>query len=184
MTVSKADLDFTTFYDPYAETDNVDLNTIQEYNMGNTKGYNISNCVDTEKSMEYTQKYSNEDVMLLAKLMTHEAKGEGINGWIGVGEVVVNRINSGLFPKTVEGVVYQDGQFSGSNEIESMQPSDDIVKVADMVLNGGLRIFNNNNVMYFKNPMITDGIPATTQQDWGSYKWFTAVNHHAFYLQH
>ena len=48
----------------------------------------------------------------LAGAIYFEARGEPINGQLAVGEVVVNRANSGRFPATYCGVVKQAGQFS------------------------------------------------------------------------
>ncbi len=127
--------------------------------------------------------YSEEDVMLLASLMQHEAGSEGLNGWIGVGEVVRNRLNSELFPNTIEEVIFQPGQFTTASELYGSTPTDEIIKTASLVLEGKLNVLNNSNIMYFRNPMITDGIPATERVDWGKYRYNTSIGHHAFYEQ-
>lgn len=125
------------------------------------------------------------DVYLLARIMQHEAGGEGYNGWAAVGEVVMNRVKSTKFPDTVADVVYQNGQFENFTEevAESITPKSEILSCAAAVYAGQIRIFDNENVLYFKNPMITDGISAATKEDWGTHKWYCSVGHHAFYTE-
>lgn len=48
----------------------------------------------------------------LPALIECEAGGESYTGMVAVGAVVVNRVNSGSFPNSVSGVIYQSGQFT------------------------------------------------------------------------
>ncbi len=48
----------------------------------------------------------------LAGAIYFEARGETLQGQLAVGRVVINRVNSGLFPDSNCGVVLQAGQFS------------------------------------------------------------------------
>jgi hypothetical protein len=125
----------------------------------------------------------NNSIYLLAQLMTHEALNQGYNGWVAVGEVVRNRVFSELFPSTYEEVIYQDGQFTGRSEIKTITPSEEMLSVAKDVFLGRVSLLNNPAVLYFRNPRITNNIPATTQVNWGTHIWYAAVNEHAFYLQ-
>ena len=124
-----------------------------------------------------------KDIYLLAKLIYHEARGEGLDGWTGVGEVVVNRVRSPRFPDTVSEVIYQDGQFTGVEALEGIAPTEEMVKAAGKILAGKLRIFGNGDVLYFRNPMKTSNIPSSLPCDWGSHRYYTCINNHAFYLQ-
>lgn len=49
--------------------------------------------------------YSNNDVNLLARLITAEAGGESYNAMLSVGAVVVNRVQSSKFPSNISGVI-------------------------------------------------------------------------------
>lgn len=49
---------------------------------------------------------------LLAQLVTAEAKGEPYAGQVAVATVILNRVDSPLFPNTIHGVIYQDRQFT------------------------------------------------------------------------
>ena len=52
------------------------------------------------------------DVRLLAALIYCEAGNQPYDGKVAVGSVVLNRVESGRFPNTIEGVIYQRGQFT------------------------------------------------------------------------
>lgn len=49
---------------------------------------------------------------LLAALIFCEAGNQPYAGKVGVGAVVMNRVNSGRFPNTIKEVIYQRGQFT------------------------------------------------------------------------
>ena len=53
-----------------------------------------------------------DQVKLLAALIYCEAGNQPYDGKVAVGAVVMNRIKSGRFPNTLEGVIYQRGQFT------------------------------------------------------------------------
>uniref|UniRef100_UPI004057A25C cell wall hydrolase n=1 Tax=Agathobacter sp. TaxID=2021311 RepID=UPI004057A25C len=53
-----------------------------------------------------------DEVTLLAAIIQCEAGGESYEGQVAVGAVVMNRVKSSRFPNTIEGVIYQKGQFT------------------------------------------------------------------------
>ncbi|MDD2554614.1 MAG: LysM peptidoglycan-binding domain-containing protein [Desulfotomaculaceae bacterium] len=59
------------------------------------------------------------DVDLLARLITAEADGEPYEGKVGVGAVVLNRVETPGFPKTIPGVIYEQG--NGIYQFEPVQ---------------------------------------------------------------
>ncbi len=143
---------------------------------------------ELSQSVYYTEvinflDFSEKDINLLSQLIISEAGGEGLNGQIAVAEVVRNRVLSPLFPDTIHEVIYQPGQFERVERITGYTPDPEIQKIAKAVLTGQIAILNNRNCLYYKNPTITDGIPATEEVDWGPYKYYTSIGHHAFYLQ-
>lgn len=52
------------------------------------------------------------EMRCLAGAIYFEARGESLEGQLAVGRVIVNRANSGRFPSSYCGVVYQRSQFS------------------------------------------------------------------------
>lgn len=55
------------------------------------------------------------DLSCMACVIYYEARGESRQGRFAVGAVVLNRVESGRFPKSICGVVFQRGQFSWIN---------------------------------------------------------------------
>lgn len=49
---------------------------------------------------------------LMARLVEAEAKGEPYAGKVAVATVILNRVDSPLFPNTISGVIYQANQFT------------------------------------------------------------------------
>lgn len=126
---------------------------------------------------------SEEDIYTFAQLIEHEVGGEPYDAWVAVAEVVLNRANyPSYFPDNIVDVIYQKGQFSYVHEIKDIVPRQEVIDVAREVAAGRLKYFNNNRVIFFKNPTITNGIPATDPVDWGSHPWYMAVGATAFYL--
>lgn len=54
----------------------------------------------------------NEDLYYLSRTMWAEARGEGREGMLHVGSVVLNRVRDNRFRNTIKGVVLQPSQFS------------------------------------------------------------------------
>ncbi|MDF2655876.1 MAG: cell wall hydrolase SleB [Bacillota bacterium] len=91
-----------------------------EENAGTNTGANTGSDTDTntDNSEEIktgtgengsdTSGYTTAEVELLSRLIHAEAQGESYETKVAVGAVVVNRMESGLFPKTVNGVIYQN----------------------------------------------------------------------------
>ncbi|HYG59042.1 MAG TPA: spore cortex-lytic enzyme [Symbiobacteriaceae bacterium] len=52
-----------------------------------------------------------DDVELLARVISAEAKGEPYEGQVAVGGVILNRVRDSRFPNTLAGVVYQTHAF-------------------------------------------------------------------------
>ncbi len=63
-------------------------------------------------SGKYTS--TNQDVVLLSRLINGEARGEPYEGQVAVGAVVLNRTRDPRFPSTVPGVIYQPGAFTAT----------------------------------------------------------------------
>lgn len=79
----------------------------------------------------------NDEVNLLAKAITGEARGESYIGQVAVGAVILNRTRHPSFPNTIAGVVYQPGAFTAVSDGQiNLAPADSCVKAAQDALNG------------------------------------------------
>ena len=86
---------------------------------------------------------------ILAKTLEAEAGGEGGQGMLGVGAVIMNRIRNGGYGSGMQGVILKDGAFSPWNSVTGyangaqgkdmmkLQPSPLAYTVADQLLSGG-----------------------------------------------
>lgn len=121
--------------------------------------------------------FSDEDIYLLAQLVSHEAKGQGLNGWVAVTEVVLNRMDSTLYPNTLNEVIYQADQFEKVEDIIYEAPTNNIIEAVKATCEGRLKVLNDSQIMYFRNP--PDGVADT--EDWGDLISVTVINDHVFY---
>lgn len=60
----------------------------------------------------------------LARVIWLEARGEPFEGQQAVAEVVFNRMLSPAFPDTLDEVIYQEGQFSTAERVQSAEPTE------------------------------------------------------------
>ncbi|MDD2497165.1 MAG: LysM peptidoglycan-binding domain-containing protein [Desulfitobacteriaceae bacterium] len=94
--------------------------------------------------------YSRSEVLLLARLINGESRGEPYEGQVAVGAVVLNRIKSSLFPNTLSGVIYQKNEFSVINDGQiNLSPSTTAIKAAENAMSGW---DPSNGALYYWNP--------------------------------
>lgn len=68
---------------------------------------------EAKRHVNYGEYTTDADTaILLAALIQCEAGGEGYEGQLAVGAVVMNRVRSGAYPDSVHGVIYASGQFT------------------------------------------------------------------------
>ena len=59
---------------------------------------------------------SQSDIDLLATIVRAEAGNQPLEGKRAVADVILNRVDNEQFPDTIEGVIYQEGQFACVND--------------------------------------------------------------------
>ena len=105
------------------------------------------------------------DLDLLARLIAAEARGECLTGQVAVGAVVLNRVDSPHFPGTIEGVIYQPGQFEPvSRGTISREPSERSMEAARRALRGEIR-WGIACIFTIVNWLVADGFEAI-QRRW------------------
>ncbi len=101
--------------------------------------------------------YDNEDFKWLSKIIYAEARGENYESKLGVGNVIINRVNSNIYPNTIKDVILDRKfgvQFSPVLDGSINNNSNDVCKsVALDVLIG---INNAENALFFMNPSISE----------------------------
>lgn len=100
---------------------------------------------------------SREELMLLARLIHAEARGESFEGQVAVGAVILNRLANPHFPKTIREIIYQRNnrvyQFSpvGDGSIK-LEPNEKAVQAAVQALDGK---DPTGGALFFYNPDIS-----------------------------
>ena len=115
---------------------------------------------------------SSNDLYLLARIISAEARGEPYKGQVAVGAVVLNRVKHPSFPSSVAGVVYQKGAFSALADGQFDQPiTAEAYRAAQDALNGW---DPSGGAIYYYNP-------AKTTSTWiYSRPVITVIGNHVF----
>lgn len=90
------------------------------------------------------------EVNLLARIISAESRGEEYIGQVAVGAVVLNRVESPLFPDTLAGVIYQPGAFTAITDGQFNEPtSQQSIRAAQDSINGQ---DPTGGALYYYNP--------------------------------
>ncbi len=99
--------------------------------------------------------YNADDVYWLSRIISAEAKGEEFKGQIAVGNVVLNRVRSKLYPNTIYGVIFDrkgGTQFSPvSFGTIYAKPTESATIAAKICLEGYTL---SDDILFFMNPRI------------------------------
>ncbi len=93
--------------------------------------------------------YREDEVYWLSRIISAESRGEPLTGQMAVGNIILNRMRSPLFPNTIWGVIFEKGQFSPvKNGSVYNAPAWSSVIAAKMCLEG---YSISNDVLFFCN---------------------------------
>lgn len=128
--------------------------------------------ISTSGTNQGSSSYTDADVMLLARLIYGEARGESYVGQVAVGAVVLNRIKSASFPNTMAGVIYQKYAFTAVDDGQiNLTPNATAKKAAQDAMNGWDPSYG---ALYYYNP-------ATATSQWiFSRKTTVTIGRHVF----
>ena len=112
------------------------------------------------------------DLYLLARMITAEARGEPYSGQVAVGAVILNRVASPSFPNTISGVIFQPGAFDAVWDGQfDLTPTDSCIRAARDAINGW---DPTGGCVYYYNPST-----ATNEWIWTRQVQLT-IGRHAF----
>lgn len=127
-------------------------NDIQLSVRGYIEKSNIENKKDETKAKEVIS-ITNDELYLLSKLVSSEARGESYEGQVAVAAVVINRVLDPRFPDDIKEVIYQKNAFSVvSDGAIYNDPTDSAYKAAREALYGS---DPTSGAIYFWNPDIS-----------------------------
>ncbi|MFW6034916.1 MAG: cell wall hydrolase [Halanaerobiales bacterium] len=99
---------------------------------------------------------SREELIMLARVIHGEARGESFRGKVGVGAVVINRVEHSKFPDSIREVATQKGQFSCLLDGQAnLYPTNSSIKAAKAALMG---YDPTSNSLFFYNPMVATNL--------------------------
>ena len=93
-----------------------------------------------------------QNINLLARIISAEARGEPYVGQVAVGAVILNRIEHPSFPDTLSGVIYQNGAFTAGDGQFNEPVAASAYNAARDALNGW---DPTNGCVYYYNPAKT-----------------------------
>ncbi|HEU5140131.1 MAG TPA: cell wall hydrolase [Bacillales bacterium] len=113
-----------------------------------------------------------DQIQLLAQLVYAEARGESLKGQVAVASVVLNRIDSGKFPDTVSGVIYERHAFTCvQNGTFYDQPNKEAYRAVYLAIQGWDPSYGS---LYYFNP-------SKAKSDWiWSRPQTVQIGHHIF----
>ncbi|MBQ3062293.1 MAG: spore cortex-lytic enzyme [Clostridia bacterium] len=92
-----------------------------------------------------------DDLYLLAKMISAEARGEPYVGQVAVGAVILNRVRHPSFPNSIAGVLYQPGAFTALSDGQFYQePGEESRRAAQDAMNGW---DPTGGAIYYYNPV-------------------------------
>ncbi|WP_433943280.1 spore cortex-lytic enzyme [Paenibacillus sp. SN-8-1] len=122
-------------------------NTAAENNKSNNKeSNNNSGELDASNPLGLSE----NDLKIMANAVNGEARGEPFEGQVAVAAVILNRVKSPSFPKTVSGVIFQPGAFTAVADGQIwLEPNESSRKAVREALNG---MDPSGGCLYYFNP--------------------------------
>lgn len=122
----------------------------------------------------YVISVSESDVYLLSACLAMEADGGSYESYLAVGSLIVNRVKSGKWGKSISSVIYANGQFPGAtsgllDKYLDKGPSSTATKAAKAALAGENQI---GDYLYFTS---------TKSANYDSYSSYQVVGGNCFY---
>jgi N-acetylmuramoyl-L-alanine amidase len=132
---------------------NLDLIYVEQtVNTGNNENTGNEENKENTAKQEMKVGISDYEKDLLARLVRAEAEGEPLEGQIAVACVVLNRVDSPDFPKTIKDVIYERGQFQPVRNGEINKPADeDAIKAVNEALTEYRNVAAGS--LFFYNPV-------------------------------
>ena len=119
--------------------------------------------------------YDEHTLYWLSRVISAESQGEVLTGQIAVGNVVLNRLASDIFPDELHQVIFQPGQFEPvENGTIYNEPYHLSVTAAKLCLEGAQVV---GDCMYFFAPALSPGTWIVNNRT-----YYTTIGCHRFYL--
>ena len=119
-----------------------------------------------ETTKETTEEYTEAEKILIAKVVYAEARGECFDGQVAVAQVVINRVESGKYGKSVKRVVYAKHQFAVGKKYndQNMQAVEYAIANRDYP----------DNMYFFRR---------SKSKTWYDFDYYIRIGNHSFYTR-
>ena len=96
------------------------------------------------------QYYNQDDLFWLSRVIYAESGNQSLKGQMAVGNVIMNRVHSHLFPNGIHEVIAQRNQFTNyrGGKLANRTPNESSVLAAKLVLDGGV-VEESEGALYF-----------------------------------
>lgn len=135
------------------------------------------NYVKEHETAFKTMYVLNRDMEALQKIVSAEARGEGIRGQELVVEVILNRVASSRFPNTIYEVIHQKNAFEPvTTGVYNQVPiTQDTITAINNVIERGVE---NKKILFFQNKYLNN-----SWADRNAIRAFTYKNHRFYTLE-
>ena len=119
--------------------------------------------------------YSEEEIYLAAQLLYAEGRGQSMDGYLAIANVLYNRVHSSRYGGSIEEVIFRPGQFTVADdrdEFLAIKPSSNALSAARQVFNEGVRVLPTG-VMYFRS--------ARSSKSWGRRVYYATISGNHYY---
>lgn len=119
--------------------------------------------------------YSDDEIYMVAQLAYAEGRGQGMDGYVAIANVLYNRVHSSSYGGSIEDVIFRPGQFTVADDREeflAIKPNSTALSAAEQVFNEGLRVLPKG-VMYFRS--------ARSSKTWGRRDYYATIAGNHFY---
>lgn len=119
--------------------------------------------------------YNDEEIYMVAQLAYAEGRGQGLDGYVAIANVLYNRVHSSRYGGSIEDVIFRPGQFTVADDREeflAIKPNSTALSAAEQVFNGGLRVLPAG-VMYFRS--------ARNSKSWGKRTYYATIAGNNYY---
>lgn len=110
--------------------------------------------------------YTDSEIETVARVVYGEARGEPFAGQVAVANVLVNRLESGKYGKSIWQVASAPNQFSVAGDT-----NDECLKAAKYVMLYNIRPLPGNTFYFRTSP----------SRYWRTFKYYGRIGHHSFY---
>lgn len=117
--------------------------------------------------------YTEEELLLLAKLVQVEAGYESYEGQLAIANIILNRVEDSRFPGTIRDVIYSGKQFPPAHNglLDKSEPNASVLRAVRDALDGKNNI---EDAVYFFNPKVSKG------SFWDSLDVVAKIDNHHF----